>query len=39
MRLFGELKCSNCQRELTEDDTIFIKVQAKELHGYTNLDG
>lgn len=39
MRLFGDLKCSNCHRKIKDDENIFIKVQAKDLHGYTNLDG
>ena len=39
MRLFGPLKCSHCQRELKEDEPIYIKVKGKDLHGYTHLGG
>ena len=38
-KVFGALKCSHCQRELKEDEPIYIKVKGNDLHGYTHLSG
>ena len=32
-----KLKCSNCHKEIEKKDTIYIKVTANELSGYTYL--
>ncbi|GAA0610409.1 hypothetical protein GCM10009001_29610 [Virgibacillus siamensis] len=32
-----KLTCSNCNKEIEDNDKIAIIVQAKELNGFTNL--
>lgn len=34
-----KLKCSKCKKEIDKNEDITIKVNAKELKGYTMLSG